>query len=331
MKQMNDDIHKTILTKKPKKGLLSTLLSIFLPIVIVGIFAWQIHKDWDSIVSFDWKFNTAFAIIAFFLLLTNTALEVGVWNKTLGWFTQQLPYRLAIPTYVWSSVARYIPGKVASFFVRLGLTLQLNVPAIPMLAASTVELAVRTASGFFMILLSFLIVHTGEKSERSIIIAGIIIIVVVLVVAHPKIMIPIMNWFLRKIKQPEIMIVPKYRSILLVFGLNVFRWIIYGSAFAMLCASIYKISLEDFIPMIGIAPGSWAAGFVLLSPGGLGFAEWIQNFGINNILKVSTVALILPVLFRLSTLAAEGIWSLIGIPCWKGRDRYVEQQDKTTD
>ena len=331
MKQINDDINEPLLAKKQKKSLVYTLISILLPIIIIAIFAWQINKNWNSIVNFDWKFNITFAIIVLFLLLINTALEVGIWNKTLGWFTNQISYRLAIPTYVWSSVARYIPGKVASFLVRLGLTQQLNIPPIPMLAASTVELAVRTASGFFMILLSFLMVHTGDKSERFIVTTGIITIVVVLIVAHPKIMIPIMNWFLKKIKQPEIMIAPRYRSILLVFGLNVFRWIIYGSAFVMLCAAVYTIPTQYLIPMIGIAPGSWAAGFVLLSPGGIGIAEGIQNFGLEKLLKLPfEIALIVPVLFRFSTLAAEGIWSLIGIPCWRGKDSYVEQH-QTTD
>ena len=323
MKQMNEEINTSIQTPPQKKNLISLLTSILLPILLIGIFAYQIHKDWEKIVNFSWEFDATFAGISISLLLINTAMEVGIWNKTLNWFTKSLPYRLAIPAYVWSSLARYIPGKVASLIIRMGLTGQVNVPMIPMLAASTVELAVRTASGFFMLLIAFLIVKTGEK---SIIIMAISVIIVVLIVAHPKIMIPIMNWFLRKIKQPEIVVIPKYRNILLVFGLNILRWIIYGSAFAMLCAAIYKITLSQFIPMIGISPGGWAAGFVFLTPGGLGIAEWIQNFGLKQLLKLpQELAIILPVLFRLSTLLAEGIWSLVAMPLWGGRHKYVER------
>jgi len=323
MKQINDEIQPPV---KKKKNLLSLLTNVLLPIILVGIFVLQIYTDRKAIRDFDWNFDLTLFFIGMFLLLINTSFEVGIWNKTLSWFTTALPYKLAVPTYIWSSVARYIPGKVASFLVRVGLTSQLGVPMIPMLAASTVELAVRTASGFFMLLLSFLVAKTAQT---NIIILAAIIITVVLIVAHPKIMIPIMNWLLRKIKQPQIMVIPKYRSILMVFGLNIFRWIIYGCAFSFICISIYPQAVMKFVAMVGVAPGSWSVGFVSLMPGGIGATEWTQKILLEGMLTLpAEIAMILPILFRLSTLISEGVWSLIGILFWRERGNYVERDQE---
>ncbi|HEX2951969.1 MAG TPA: hypothetical protein VHV83_20740 [Armatimonadota bacterium] len=313
---MQVDLTPSVTSKRPSWWKMA--INIALPVGLVGIFAWQIYKNWPAIKDYQWSLHWGIAVLGIAVLLLNSCLEIMIWNRTLSWFTTPLTFTQAAPVYIWSSLARYIPGKVASLFVRVALTNELQIDLISVLASSTVELALRTASGLFLFIIA--LVLSGAKTGMTLYIAPVVVIPLVLICAHPKVMLPVMNWALKKIKQPTIERTLRYREVLGIFVATIVRWCIYGLGFALLAWAIFPQAIHHVPVLVGTASGSWAAGFIGMSPGGIGLAEWVQNAILQGTLHFpKEIALILPVLFRLGTLVAEGSWALVAIFLWRKR------------
>ena len=196
--------------------------------------------------------------------------------------------------------------------LRVALASETQREVIPVLASSTVELALRIASGLVLLLLALF--ASGATGNTTMLTASLIIIPVVLILAHPKIMLPVMNWALKKIKKPPISQPLRYRDVLGVFGAILLRWAIYGTAFVCLACALFPEAVRHAAILICTAGGSWSVGFILLSPGGVGLAEMVQKQVMQSMQFPGAIALILPILFRVASLLAEGLWALASIP-----------------
>ena len=293
-----------------------TYFNIALAIGLVGIFAWQLHKDWPEITSYPWHPDVTIAGLALLLLLVCSWLDILIWNRTLGWFDRELPFVKAAPIYIWSYLARYVPGKVASLLLRVALAREVGCSPAPVLAASAAELALRTASAMFIFLVALLI--WGIQITHTAVVIMIIIIPVILLAAHPRLMIPAMNWVLVKMKKPVITRTLRYREVLGVIAALVVRWIVFGISFAMLAWSVYPPAVTHIPVLAGTAAGSWTVGFISMLPGGVGVMELMQKVIMHDTLNFPVeVALVIPVFSRLWTLIAEGLWALAAVFLWR--------------
>jgi hypothetical protein len=287
-------------------------LNISLPIILLAIFAWQFRKDWPAIKLYHWHISWTLALLSLLIMGLNSLLETLIWNKTLGWFAEPLSFAKAVPVYIWSSLARYIPGKVASLAVRAGLGIEAGSEVVPILASSTVELALRIAGSFIMALLIFM--APGSHAVRRLMYLAFAIIPLVLFFAHPKVMIPIMNWLLCKIKQVPINRQLSYGDVLFVLAATLFRWALYGLGYTLLVRAVCGISWSHLPVLAGTGAGAWGAGFLGMSPGGLWWMEFVQRTMLHDALLLeSALATMIPALFRLETLVAEGLWALAAV------------------
>lgn len=292
--------------------------NIALTIALIGVFAWQLHKDWSDITAYDWRhnFQPQLAALALLLLLVCSWLDILIWNRTLGWFDRELPFVKVAPVYIWSYLARYIPGKVASLLLRVALAREVERAPAPVLAASAAELALRSASAMLIFLAALL--GWGIPISHVAVIMMCIIIPVILLAAHPRLMLPAMNWVLRKMKKPLITRTLLYREVLGVIGALVIRWIVFGISFALLAWSVFPAALYHIPVLAGTAAGSWTVGFASMLPGGFGVMELMQKVILEGTLKFPTeVALVIPVFSRLWTLIAEGLWALVAVFLWR--------------
>ncbi|MHB9132772.1 MAG: lysylphosphatidylglycerol synthase transmembrane domain-containing protein [Armatimonadota bacterium] len=309
--------------KRP--SVLKFAVHLVLLLGLLGVFAWQAHKNWNQIAGYQWSsMHWGLATGALVLLLVCTWFDIFIWNRTLGWFTDPLPFHQAAPIYIWSYLARYVPGKVFSLALRAGLAAEVGRGTVPVLASSTVELALRTASACLMfILLALFSVISALKDDvnpQVTVICAMGIIPLVLVCAHPRIMLPVTNWVLRKMKKAPIERALRYRDVLGVFLLLLTRWMVYGLAFALFLHAVHPtISLALVPVLIGVAAGSWAVGFVIPAPAGTGVTETFLLPILTFLHFPYAIALVFPWLFRLLTLTGEGLWALVG---WALRARW---------
>lgn len=298
-------------TKKPR-ALWKIAVNLGLVALLIGVFAWQIHKSWPALSSHSWNVQWGLAALAMLFLMLTPLLDVLIWNRALGWFTDPLPFRQALPIYTWSYIARYIPGKVVSLVLRVTLAKEVGREPVPVLAASAVELALRNASASLLFLIS--LIGWGIPMKGGVWIAAVILIALALICSHPRIMLPIINFGLKKLKQSQITRPLRYREILLVFSALFMRWIVYGISFAIFAASVYPQAWANIPVLIGTAGGAWAVGFFSMTPGGAGATEIVLKEILERSLSFPTViAIALPVLFRLVTLLCEALWSLASL------------------
>ena len=287
-------------------------LNISLPVILLAIFAWQFRKNWPAIHQHHWHIDWEMGLLSLFLMLLNSLFEILIWNKTLSWFTEPLSFYKMTPVYIWSSLARYIPGKVASLAVRAALGVEAGTEVIPVLASSTVELALRIAASLIIGLLIF--IAPGTYAVRILMKCAIVIIPLVLICAHPKIMMPVMNWALKKIKQVPISKPLSYGDVLLVLAASLLRWGLYGLAYILLVRSVCGGAWSNVPELLGTGPAAWCAGFLGMSPGGLGWSEEVQLTILSNVLHLEiALATVIPALFRLESLLAEGLWALAAV------------------
>ena len=279
---------------------------------LVAIFVWQVHKNWGKIQGHHWAPDWPSAGLALALLLLCSLLDIFIWNTALGWFTERLPFRQVAPVYIWSYLARYIPGKVGSLVLRVALGLEVGRQPVPVLAASAVELVLRTASALLVTVV--VILGWGVQGGKwTAVAAGLVC--AALVCVHPRIMLPATNWALRKLKKPPITRRLGYGEVFSIFLALLARWCVFGLAFVALALAFYYQPDHTPLPFLHVplfvaaAAGSWALGFLTMFPGGLGPAQWLQNRALATILP-SDMALVLPVLFLLWTLLGEGLWAL---------------------
>ncbi len=284
---------------------------------LVAIFAWQVKKNQHAIIAFHWSVNWELAVTALLLLLMCSTADILIWNRTLSWFTAPLPFRKAAPVYIWSFLARYLPFKVGSLILRVALAAEVQREPVPVLAASVVELALRIASGLLIFLAA--LCGWGFAINPRLRLASLVIVPLVLICAHPRVMLPVMNWALRKIKQPPLARSVRYGEVLGVFAMLLLRWIVYGLSYAALVIAFDAHANSNLPVLIGCASGAWAAGFILMTPAGLGAAELIQKAILGALHVPAALTTILPILARLWTLAGEGIWSLAAWGLWARR------------
>ncbi len=300
--------------------------NIALALGLVGIFAWQLHKDWPEITAYPWHPDVTIAGLALLLLLVCSWLDILIWNRTLGWFDRELPFVKVAPIYIWSYLARYVPGKVASLLLRVALAREMGRSPAPVLAASAAELALRTASAMFIFLVALLV--WGIQIAHNAVVIMIIIIPIILLAAHPRLMIPVMNWVLVKMKKPIITRTLRYREVLGVIAALMVRWVVFGISFAMLAWSVYPPAATHIPVLAGTAAGSWTVGFISMLPGGVGVMELMQKVIMQQTLKFPVeVALVIPVFSRLWTLIAESLWALAAVFLW----RAARVTDDTTN
>lgn len=301
--------------KKPARWKMVVNLAILL--ALVGIFLRQAAKDWPAIQRYEWTPHPGPALLALALLLLCSGLDIFIWNRTLGWFARPLPFRVVAPVYIWSFIARYIPGKVGSLVLRVALAAQVDRAPVPVLASSAVELALRVASGLFIFV--GMLIGWGAVVDPRLRMMVVIIIPLVLVCAHPRVMLPVMNWGLRKMKQATLDRPLAYHEVLGVFLALLGRWVVYGLAYALLAVAITSQAWAHFPALISTACGTWAAGFILMTPGGVGTSEVLQRTMLEHLGFLPAETVIIPVLARFGTLLCEGVWALACLALWRHR------------
>jgi hypothetical protein len=297
-----------------------------LVVLLVGVMARQFLHALHDLHGQAWTPQTLPLLLALLPLLLASLLDILIWNRTLGWFTAPLPFRLAAPVYIWSSLARYIPGKVGSLLLRVALASEARRATEPVLAASLVELALRTASALLFFLLALWEwLGVLMKHSRSTEIAVMALIPLVLLCAHPRIMLPVLNWALRKMKRPTLDRGLRYREVLGLFATLLLRWLCFGAGLYLIAMAVHPPLAARFLSLTGMGAGSWALGFIGMSPGGVGIMEGTQYLVLRQILATPYAqSTLIYVLIRLWTLIAEGLWALACSGLWRGRQAMLE-------
>lgn len=281
------------------RGVLGALL-----VVAAGAFlGLTIARHWGQLDAFDWSIrwgSLAVSVVALTLVL---AWGVVVWKLVLDRFDHP-PVSLGRLLHIWfiSNLARYVPGKIWQF-------------------VGAAELA-RLAGLSRAVVLTSMVVHMGFSLLAAAVLAALVlspaalpetvsgpaltaIAALSLLLVHPAVLNGLLRLTGRAFRRDVLRWRGGWGHGLLLLGLSVLSWILYGGAFALFVHSVAGVEPGDVLPLAGVNALSFLIGYaVFLAPAGLGAREGAMALLLRPFAPPA-IAAVLAVLSRLWTVAAE--------------------------
>jgi hypothetical protein len=253
----------------------SNVTRALLLIASVIFVARYIHSNWAMLGNREWDMQWHFVLFAVFGTWVTFLLSALFWQRTLATLGAEINYVQAWRTYYPPLLGKYIPGKVwavlglAHFAVREGVPTE-----IAGVAAGLFQIA--AIPGFSLAFLVTVPFWSLAPSQSQIILALSAILTIV-IVSHPRILFPVLNFIFRIARKPEIEVNANPLQIywlLVVFSTAVSLF--YGVAFAIFVRSLTLPSLSDY-PMLA---GSFCLAILLglisiFVPAGVGVREGV--------------------------------------------------------
>lgn len=267
--------------------------------VFLGI---TIARNWRELAAFDWRVRWLELATSVLALTAVLGWGVVVWKQVLDRFEHR-PVGLSVLMRIWfaSNLARYIPGKIWQF-------------------VGAAELA-RAAGLSRVVVLSSMVVHVGFSLLSAAAVSAVALAVweavplpglplallaaASLFLVHPGVINAALGLVPRAFHDEVLQWNGSWADGLVLLGLSVLSWALYGLAFALFVDAIVPIDAAALLPLIGVNALSFLAGYVVfLAPAGLGVREGAMA-GLLRPFAPAGVAAVLAMVSRLWTIAAE--------------------------
>jgi hypothetical protein len=262
----------------------------------------NLWRNWGQVDFRQLHFNIRLLIASILFLWVHFLSSVLGWKLILDKLDVSLPFLKGIKIMFYSQLGKYLPGKIWTFTGRMYFCQKVGIPNSKTFISMVLELALTVLSGILIFLISLLFSSRFKMDINPFLL--IVVAILIITVIHPKILVRIINFFLRLLKKQPIKIDLDFSQILIMTAYYCIIWFCFGIAFYFLINSV------TFIPpsKIPIITGSFAISstigvMALFAPAGLGVREAILAVLLNNFFPIS-LAILLSLLSR--------IWVSIG-------------------
>jgi len=215
--------------------------------------------------------------------LTTFVFFSGMWCILIRAFGHKIPFKYAFKISYIADMGRYIPGKVWSVFGMVYFLNKINIKKEVAFASWGVAIILGFIPGFALVFIS-LCFHPEMMPEALrgnigivpyLAVAVTVLLAIALALAPEKSMI-LFNWFLKKLKRPQIQFKLEKKVALSVFAGYLIGWIFYGLGFYTF---VNAIMVKPGLPVIA-GVGSFAMAYLIgyltfFTPGGLGARELV--------------------------------------------------------
>lgn len=285
------------------------LVVILFLIISYQIFSsWTVILPWVSQMRIGWFFaGIGLTIGSIFMLGWN-------WVYILDSCEMQVSRTDALALYLLTNLARYIPGGIWHFVGRTASLAKLgHKPGYVITSLILEQMMVLISAGAIGFSLSGLSIHValaiGISIFMEIALALLAGIATGYITVHTS----------STLKSRRVWVWP-----LLVLGYNLF-WVINGFSTICLYAALMrgeKVNSFVYVNLIGQTALSWVAGYIVLFiPGGWGVREAVFIYLLHHN-SLEEVAIILPILSRLTQMLAELICLIIISLTWYSRQKH---------
>lgn len=275
-------------------------LSVLLSLLPLGVLAYLVYRERDAFVNFDWNLYWPPLGVAVVFMTAGVWLAAMVWASMMSTLGSRTPYPLHLRYYVYSQLARRLPGTIW-YVAGRGVLYRRHGEALRLVTvASGVELVVSIVAGALVTLALSTLALTTLPGLYLIVMAAAA--AVGALTAQPQ----GIRWLLRRIglaDAPELRVASVARWLAL-YGLI---WLLGAGIFFCNVYAITRIDLQH-LPFI---MASWSlvgvlSVLVIFLPSNLGFTE----VGVSLLLSLimpSSLAVMTALLARVFTLAIEVI------------------------
>jgi glycosyltransferase 2 family protein len=284
----------------------------------------------EGFASIPWSevtFLPKYVILAVAAMMMSKLLSCTTYSVMLGEYGRKAGWRIMMAAAWLPPMGKYIPGKVASVAWAIMLLGARRIPAG--VVAQTVFLQGALGVVVGLVVAVPLVILQPELFEKlaswlpgrfgahSAWMWCVLLIVTGVIVLHPRVLFPIMDWAMRRLKRAPIESSVSIKMYLLAATTMVAQWICLGAASWCLARSIQAdavklVSAADLPLFISATALANCVGFlVLFAPAGLGPREAILLPALSSVLA-NWAASIVVVSTRLMQVALEVVLAGIG-------------------
>jgi glycosyltransferase 2 family protein len=262
-----------------------------------------IARHWRQVEAFEWDIRWGVLAASVVALTAVLAWGVVVWKLVLDRFDHPpIPLRQLLRIWYLSNLARYVPGKIWQFVGAAELARLAGLSRAVVLTSMVVHVGFSLLSA--AVVSSLVLIPTGLPDGVPVAALGALAALSLLLV-HPALLNRALLILARVLKRDVLRWRGRWRDGILLLGLSVVSWILYGGAFWLFILAVVGVDPASVLPLAGVNALSFLAGYlVFLAPAGLGAREGVMAVLLRPFAPVA-VAAVVAVLSRLWTVAAE--------------------------
>jgi len=271
-------------------------------LIIFYFLGTNLRKNWEQVDFKQLHFNIRLLIASILFLWVHFLSSVLGWKLILDKLDVSLPFLKGIKIMFYSQLGKYLPGKIWTFTGRMYFCQKVGIPNSKTFISMVLELALTMISSILIFLISFLFSSRFRMDINPFLLVAVAVLI--LMIIHPKILVRLINFFLRWLKKEPIKIDLNFSQIFVLTAYYCIIWFCFGIAFYFLINSVTFITPSK-IPIItgSFAISSTIGAVALFAPAGLGVREGILSLLLSNFFPLS-LAILLSFLCR--------IWVSIG-------------------
>jgi len=270
------------LLKNSRRPVFRVFQVLILAVIIYFLGRNLVDLDWNHFFASLKEASVGLLFLSLLLTVAGGLLVALGWGMILRTLGQKVPQPAVLRIYYLSELAKYVPGKIWTAVGRVVMLEKRDVPRMITLTSVGVMLIVLAVSGVLMAVITIPFWPTLESAGEYQ--TGLLLLLLVpigLLLLHPRIFDPVVNWFLRRVERVEFRVELRYSHILLLVLFWCGLWLLKGTATYLLLTiipdNIIDPSLFPRFPWLvfsGIMAVSWIVGTVSpFTPAGLGIAE----------------------------------------------------------
>ncbi len=309
-----------------KKQIIKVVLGWIIGLTAIGFCVYTLVDCWDEFTAQStgisvWMLAGGVGCI----FLSYLVLSLG-WHVLMKDISPGLRLRTTMRAWGYSQVAKYIPGKVMVFVVRMQACGAEGATPSKVLAGAGLDVILSLVCTLVISMASWVVIPGQWGLLRWTCMGAF---VCTLVMVHPKVIMMIMGRYyrMRGISRDEVPALTN-ASILKPLVFYMIGWLLYCAGGCLVLRSVSGGLPDSFAGNLAVAGGfaiSWTVGYlVVLAPGGLGVREGVLLAVITPLVASHGVAGVVVVLARL---VQGGLDLLFGVGWWV--IRRFEKQSRT--
>jgi glycosyltransferase 2 family protein len=262
-----------------------------------------IARHWRQIDAFDWDVRWVVLAASVLALTGVLAWGVVVWKLVLDRFDHPpIPLTELLRIWYLSNLARYVPGKIWQFVGAAELARLAGLSRAVILTSMVVHMGFSLLSA--AVVSTLVLLPAGLPEGVPTLGLGALAALAVLLV-HPALLNRALELLAGVLKRDVLRWRGRWRDGVVLLGLSVVSWILYGAAFALFVHAVVGVGLDSVLPLAGVNALAFLVGYlVFLAPAGLGAREGVMAVLLRPFAPIG-IAAVVAVLARLWTVAAE--------------------------
>jgi uncharacterized membrane protein YbhN (UPF0104 family) len=253
-------------------------------ILIVAIIFYFIFRNlisnWSQLGTLNFKANYVYGVFSLIAVMAAWFMTAWNWGRVLRAFHSEISFGDVFNIYFKTNLGKYLPGKVWQIAGSTYMAAQRGIPEGMALTVSLAAQAYSVLSGLslFAAAMAFGFVGSPGDLHSFFKVSAIPVLITLMVLAaRPRLVEPIVNWWMRLFRRQEVTIHISLLNAAELFGLYLITWFLFGLGLWFLANALTPAGFGIYINLTVVLAIAVVIGFLaLFAPGGLGVREGIM-------------------------------------------------------